>query len=396
MILEITMKKSIDNLSCELKKALALIDSKFSVDTVEWLASLYDKESGGFYYAVSSRDNDEFWVDIESIVQAISILQRLGMIQFVDGKWDMPDWFREKSISYLLARQDESDGYFYDPQYRGIADRAKKERNTGFAVSCLRDDLGAEPKYKTAAERVAEKKSTESSTASLSSTDSIYDTEESFVAWLDHLVASRPNSYFWGSDIASASSMIKAAGYNKVLANWLRTKQYAENGTFEKEFNMTAVNGVLKLVGVFEAAGEEYPYYDVFLDKVIDFSREFTPGTAAECWNPLGAMKPIVRSLGNNLKPELKEKLQNSLAELITNIANKMDVFKKNDGGYSYAKEHSSLYSNNVIVGKALPEGDVNAMALMALVYLEVYDLVGAQHPAVWRQYKDYFFNLIK
>ncbi len=392
------MKKSIDRLSPELRAALTLIDSKFSVDTVDWLASLYDKESGGFYYAASSRDNDEFWVDIESIVQAISIMQRLGMIQFIDGKWDMPDWFREKSKAYLMARQDEADGYFYDPQYREIVDRAKKERNTGFASSCLRSDLNAQPKYKTPAERVAENKKAEatSSATQKNKTDSVYDSEESFVEWLDYLVASRPNSYFWGSDIASAGSMIKGAGYEMVLAKWLRTKQNPENGTFEREFNMTAVNGVLKLVGSFTDIGEEYPCYEVFLDKVIDFTREYTPGSAAECWNPLGAMKPIIKGLGDNIPAELKAKLEGNLAELITNVANKMDVFKKSDGGYSYAKDCSSLCSNNVIVGKALPEGDVNAMALMALVYLEVYDLVNVEHPAVWRKFKDRFFDAIK
>ena len=392
------MKKSIDLLSPELQSALELINSKFSVDTVDWLASLYDKESGGFYYAVSSRDNDEFWVDIESIVQAISILQRLGMIKCnSDGVWDMPDWFKEKSVNYLQARQDESDGYFYDPQYREIADRAKKERNTGFARSCLEDDLNAKPLYKTPYDRLRENKaSAEVGKEVKNKTDSVYDSEESFVNWLNYLVESRPNSYFWGSDIASAYSMIKAAGYSKILADWLRKKQYPENGTFEKNFNMTAVNGVLKLVGVFDEVGEIYPYYEVFLDNVIDFTREFTPHTAAECWNPLGAMKPIVKNVGDRISKELREKLDKNLAELITNVANKMDAFKKPDGGYSYSKDCSSLYSNNVIVGKALPEGDVNAMALMSLVYLEVYDLVGAEHPAVWRQYKDYFFERIR
>ena len=393
------MKKTVDSLSPELKEALALIDSKFSVETIDWLASLYDKESGGFYYAVSSRDNDEFWVDVESIVQAISILQRLGMIKCIDGVWDMPDWFRDKSIAYLQARQEETDGYFYDPQYREIADRAKKERNTGFAASCLRDDLNSEPIYKIPSERLAENKKAQTenkSSEKKNDTDSVYDSEESFLAWLDYLVASRPNSYFWGSDIASAIGMIRAAGYSRALADWLKTKQYKENGTFEKNFDMTAVNGVLKLVGAFDEVGELYPNYEVLLDKVVDFTRDFTPGTAAECWNPLGTMKPLIKSLGDDIPENIKKKLDANLAALITNIANKMDVFKKPDGGYSYAKDKSSLCSNNVVVCKALPECDVNALALMALVYLEVYDLVGVERSDVWRRYRDYFFDKIK
>jgi hypothetical protein len=134
----------------------------------------------------------------------------------------------------------------------------------------------------------------------------------------------------------------------------------------------------------------------VLLDKVVDFTRDFTPGTAAECWNPLGTMKPLIKSLGDDIPENIKKKLDANLAALITNIANKMDVFKKPDGGYSYAKDKSSLCSNNVVVCKALPEGDVNALALMALVYLEVYDLVGVERSDVWRRYRDYFFDKIK
>ena len=44
-------------ISPKVQEALSKLDSKFGIEVIDWLAGLYDKESGGFYYAESSRDN---------------------------------------------------------------------------------------------------------------------------------------------------------------------------------------------------------------------------------------------------------------------------------------------------------------------------------------------------
>ena len=46
-----------------------------------WLASLYDKETGGFYYSITGRDNEPFRPDIESTYQAVSLILGSGLLE---------------------------------------------------------------------------------------------------------------------------------------------------------------------------------------------------------------------------------------------------------------------------------------------------------------------------
>ena len=120
--------------NANLRTALDKLDSKFGIEVIDWLAGLYDKESGGFYYAESSRDNPQFEPDIESLVQAILLLDRMGLITRDENRHFITSAaFRDASLRFLNERQCEEDGYFYDPVYKETANQAKKDRNTTFA-----------------------------------------------------------------------------------------------------------------------------------------------------------------------------------------------------------------------------------------------------------------------
>ena len=43
-----------------------------------------------------------------------------------------------------------------------------------------------------------------------------------------------------------------------------------------------------------------------------------------------------------------------------------------------------------------LPEGDVNALALMTLIYNEAYDLSNVPKSKVWAKHRDYFWAKMK
>ena len=115
----------------KLSNALATIDKEFDKSTLDWLIEMYDGESGGFYYSQSSIDNEQFEPDIESTTQALSIINKMGLCKVGASEKDggIPEWFAEDVYAFLSSRQDESDGYFYDPVYRLSANKAKKERN---------------------------------------------------------------------------------------------------------------------------------------------------------------------------------------------------------------------------------------------------------------------------
>ena len=382
-----------------IKNAVEVLDREFDKASLDWLISLYDPKSGGFYYAVSSRDNDRFGPDIESVVQGVSCMQTLGLVpRDEDGKWVFPDWFKKGAVDFLRSRQDPDDGYFYDPQYKEIAKKDKLERNTGFALSFLRGDMYEQPLYPTPNERLkaalAANQKTDKDQKNANTGLGVYQNKETFLKWLEEISATR-TSYSWGSDLASGASMIAAAGLTDTLVEWLVEKQNKENGTWANEFNMQAVNGVLKLCGFFNPDTVPYPNLDTYLSSVIEFTKTFNPVTAAEVWNPLGTVKQIVKN-HPDLSSEMRNKVDESIAEMIENTTVQMRKFRQPDGGFGYLMKGSSEWSNSVIVSLGLPEGDVNAMALMMLTYNEAHILTGIPRSDPWGRWRDYFWEKMK
>ena len=209
----------------KIDEVLKELDAEFDKATLDWLISMYDGESGGFYYSVSSRDNDQFQPDIESVVQANSCMQTLGLVpKDADGKWLFPDWYKKGILDFLRERQDPDDGYFYDPVYKEIAGKEKLERNTGFATSFIKGDLYEKPLYPTPMERILAKKEKGEKVSgggkNGAADQDIYDSPENFINWLEGLKV-KMSSYCWGSYIASGYGMITAAGLEDTLVDWL-------------------------------------------------------------------------------------------------------------------------------------------------------------------------------
>lgn len=383
----------------DVKSAIDELDLEFNKEALDWLISLYDANSGAYYYSASARDGEQFKPDIESLKQATSTIQTLGLVPTDEnGRWVYPDWYKSRAVDFMQSRQDESDGYFYDPQYKAVSNKAKIERNTSFAISFLRGDMYVNPLYKTPMERMELKKKENRSATEVSSNENaglgVYESEESFLAWLDSITIGR-SSYSWGSDLSSGRSMIRAAGFEDLLVDWLIKRQNEENGTWEEEFNMTAVNGVLKLCGFFRRDTLPFPRYETYFERLIEFTKTFTPTTAAATWNPLGSMRCIIDNLPA-LSGEIKKKIDSGICEMIRNTTEKMRLFRQADGGFSYGVRGSSTYSNDVIVSTGAPEGDVNATTLMMLVYNEAHLLTGIPHSEPWKEYREYFWENMK
>jgi len=375
-----------------LTKALAKLDGLFDKGALDWLISMYDPKSRGMYYAASSRDNAEFEPDIESTVQTVSLLDKLGLItECGNGKYDIPDWFEKDVYSFLSARQDGEDGYMYDPVYRTEAGKEKKERNTVFTVNCLKNYFGKKLPYPTPMERLG---TAEARASATDSDQTMYATKESYLAWLEQIRNTCPDSYHWGSYISSGRSMITATGYKQTTIDWLIKNQNKENGTWEKEFGMTAVNGVLKISGYFGEIG--FPNYEIYAKNVIDFTKTFEPGTAAACWNAMGSLLVVLRTIPGGASADVRERLEEDISEMIENTVVQMKKFRQPDGGFSYGKKGSSVYSNAVRVSLGLPEGDVNALSLMSLIYNDAYALAGVEKSNVWAKHRDHFWSEIK
>jgi hypothetical protein len=374
-----------------LSSVLSELDREFDKKALDWLIGMYDAESGGMYYSASSRDNDQFEPDLESTTQTISLLTNLGLISLDENgvATDVPEWFEKGACDFMRTRQDESDGYFYDPIYKDISPKSKKERNTSFVVEALKT-LGASPLYLTATQRLSDTVNTDDSDQAM------YATKESYLEWLDKNAEERVDSYHWGSDLSCARPMIIASGNLQTTVDWLKQRQNTQNGTWEDEFNMTAINGVLKIRGYFNKNTEVYPHYDTYIRNTVEFTKTFEPEFAAYAWNPIGSVKRIIEALPTSPDPELASLIENGAADMIANTVVQMRGFRQPDGGFGYSRKGSSPRSNRVTVSLGLPEGDVNALALMALIYTDSYALCGIPNSRVWSKHREYFWSEMK
>ena len=118
----------------------------------KWLASLWDGEIGGFYYATSSRVTDGFLPDSESTMQAIGLLRTTGMI----GEYsDLPEGMKKKLGNFAKKLQDP-DGYFYHPQWKEMMlerperFNSRRGRDLGQCTWLVRTIAGMETTYPTA------------------------------------------------------------------------------------------------------------------------------------------------------------------------------------------------------------------------------------------------------
>ncbi|EHB65012.1 MULTISPECIES: hypothetical protein [Paenibacillus] len=106
----------------------------------EWLEGQYDPESGGFYYARSSRNSPRLTPDIESTAQALGIIERCGLAA------GLTEEVKGRMIRFFQSKQDPVTGYFYDANPDMRRDEVMVGRALGYSAGSLRK-LGAAPLY---------------------------------------------------------------------------------------------------------------------------------------------------------------------------------------------------------------------------------------------------------
>ena len=120
-----------DGIENEVDVQLQRIKKCYDDSLLKWLASVYDPISGGFYYSLDARNFSGFGADIESTSQFLNIAEVSGLKPAGKSFCEyFGDEFSEKIVSYICARQNEANGYFYDPQYpQSRVAASKLERN---------------------------------------------------------------------------------------------------------------------------------------------------------------------------------------------------------------------------------------------------------------------------
>jgi hypothetical protein len=178
-----------------------------------------------------------------------------------------------------------------------------------------------------------------------------------------------------GNTLSAQSTQIQARGreYSELLVDEL-TKIYNNygNGTFHHTVNYFAINGVMKILGQFTAVGKELPNIDLTARACFAaISSEEPVEVIVDIWNPWVAFNRCIKNMedcGENGKERalaLKKELYADYAKAIRVTKEKLALFQKPDGSFSYFKDRSSHTSQAVFV--SLPnqnEGDVNATVI--------------------------------
>lgn len=363
----------------ELRRLYGMYDESMYM----WLAGLWDGGIGGFYYSGSARDNDGFLPDVESTCQALRHTVSSGLFaeQGSYGK-ALDENSRTKLISFVKGMQSAEDGFFYHGQWGKDIGVARRGRDLGWATSILRE-FGVSPLYDTpngmsgelGAPLTAKKEKT-ADTAVAASPEHLQ-TLSAFREYLESLELNS-KSYAVGNLLNAQNSQIKAAGedFCRLFYDYMKEKQNPQNGLFEDKVSYSSVNGFFKIGSLIFAMGYAVPAAEAALESVMQMSLSPTLSPESDnhvcslynCWVIIDFLITNAEKFnGADAADAIRKVVYDRAEELIKISYNKMQAFKKADGGFSYKPNNSASKSQGAPVAVPLTaESDVNATCIMS------------------------------
>ena len=355
-------------------EATEYLYSLFTDDVYKWLASVWDKDIGGFYFSRSAKENEYveykgekvlLLPDIESTSQAFGALVDDGIGRSFD---DFPKEMKDKAVKFIASCQDPTDGYFYHKQWGKNINTSRRARdmNKGVGLLC---ELGARPLYPTALERIEASVNNGEGSAAV---PEHLRSKEVFVKYLESLdINGKGKSYVVGHTIASQIPEIKAAGLAETCYEFLNATANS-NGVWEDELTNVSANGLMKISCSYGALGKKMPYMLNSFSAAVEIACEAevtsTDGITT-VYNPPFVMLNLfntMKATGDTENYELCKKMIIERApKVLKRTADNLKLYAEPDGSFSYGMGHTSFTSQGQPVGMpGLPESDVNANSL--------------------------------
>ncbi len=338
-----------------------------------WLAGLYDKNIGGFYYSNSGRDNEPFRPDIESTNQATNLLLGSGVFEKPE---DFPPAMCEQMTKFCQSLISPTDGYIYHPQWDYNDPEWKMKdsrlgRDLGWATHMAKKFNFKYP-YPTAYERL--KSSLKNNKTEAEKTDVAPHLRSAEALW-SYLESYNweTDAYFAGNNITSQMYQVMAAGLTDVAIDFLNKKQNPETGLWGVQGGYMGINALLKISGCYREAKVVLPNADKAMQAAIDCITSdeecLTICYQYNAWFSVSNILEILRNIGT---PEANEQAQKALAvlykgapEAIRATTEKVKEFAKPDGAFSYLRKTSTGFSQKAPVSIHMTvESDVNASVI--------------------------------
>lgn len=375
----------------EITDAIKRLYQFYGTETYKWLANLYDPANGGFYYANSSRDYEGFLPDIESTTQALWFISDTGLISGKGGLTKaLPENVVSDTLEFAYSLFDESDGYFYHPQWGKNINSSRKGRDLNSSIDVIKK-LGGKVPDNTALDRLSNASASDAITKFMRSSvvfADYLDSETELLAWLNGLGINK-DSHSAGHTIESVTSQIKAKGYAQTVIDWLDSKQF-DNGLWQEiteQNQYTALSGLLKIGSTYNKLGGYMKKCDSMIDTAISvILSSADPYIVIYVYNPWGGLEYALGSMekannagsGNYDVEAAYERVWAAYPDMIGATIAKLAKFQKSDGSFSYYQNASAAYTQNTFVSLGYDEGDVNGTSLgLTTVRKTVFGLLG-------------------
>ena len=356
-------------------EAVEYLYSIFTDGIYKWLAGLWDRERGGFYFSVSARDNESVTIDgvthtllpdIESTSQAFGALLDDGIGKSFD---DFPVKMKDKAVKFIASCQDPTDGYFYHKQWGKNINTSRRGRDMSKGVAIM-NLFGAKPLYPTAIERIT----ASVDEGGVDNADSIVPehlrSRAAFIKYLESLNING-DSYVVGHQIASQVPEIKAAGLDGVCYEFLNSTQY-DNGLWQPELTYRASNGLMKISCAYRGLGRPIPNMQRAFLAAVDIAclpditeKDGITSVYNQPYTMLNLFSTM-KDLGDDENYEAaKRMIRERAPELLYRSTDKLKKYAEPDGSFSYSIGHPSYTSQGMrVCVPGLPESDVNANSL--------------------------------
>jgi len=349
---------------CESKAIAAGMDALFD-GFYSWLAARYDPASGGFWYAASSPSLPGAEPDIESSAQALSVLERSGLL----GGLGKP--MLDRMTSFFQRKQDAETGLFLDRDPAMRKDEVMVGRAMGYATRALAS-LGAGPLRHLPSPSLAPE---------------YMASPESYVAWLRGVDL---RSAWRGCDLMMSANHYlerlpprEARAFVEAAATYFASIQDPATGLWGGGGLYTRLSGAFKMNMFYRRFGLPMPRAEAIYRSALRCLEE--EEALDMCWirNPLD----LLDSFAGRVRPSAGE-----LAGILAATARNMARLKRPDGGFSRELRGSPVAPNvaqvkegesypdmpePVRLGRGLVEGDMNAATQALLVRRIARELAG-------------------
>ena len=328
---------------------------------LDWIPRLFDRERGGFYYALSSVQRPEFEADIESTCAAMAAIDELGLLAKVT------DGVRGRIVTFLQERQDPATGYFFDRQNEMRTVERLRGRALNVSLKTLAM-LGAAPLHELPGQDDGDQ------------TFEHLRSEAAFAAWLD----ARPwdNSWLAQDNIQAQTSLIRLLPEDQQEARvtqaiaYVRSRQHSETGYAGGGAPFVLMSGAFKLALFCRDFERPLPLAEQIYASTLECIRD------EDCLDACWLRNPI--ELVEVLAPQIGGVPHSELADIVSISAGNASRFLEPDGGFSRKIGRSSAAPNEVQLGLGLAEGDWNASTqLAARVRPALYRLAAREQPSL-------------